>query len=186
MNPSYPPYTPAPTPATVGGQPLSPVLLSTQEQANAMLQALLALSGFPQTAITDAWGTVNDAAGGSSLAMNGDPESRGFYEIMLPGGISYNVGQLLAQEYAQGVGAPGNWSYSATVGPAWTSTIPGPTLPSAPVIPPAAPPPPNTVMAGGIIPVGPGGGVGTFTQLQVQQIMATNARVAAFLTAMGY
>jgi hypothetical protein len=151
-------------------------MLSTSVQANALLEMLSALPGFPQQAIAFAWGTVNNAAGGTAIALNGD--ERGFYEIELPGGISYNVGQLVAQMNAQGVGAPGNWTYSAIVGPVWVSTVAGPTLPSAPVIPPGAPPPPNAVLAGGIIPLSAGAVTFDTLAAQLDTLQATLNNVA--------
>jgi hypothetical protein len=46
-------------------------------------------------------------------------EARRIYNLLFEGGPSYNAGLLLGRRHAEGVGAPGSWSYSAEGGLVW-------------------------------------------------------------------
>lgn len=101
---SYPAYTPGPTPATYGGAAINPEMFSTQDQGLAIVAAL----ALPASALIDATWV---AAGPDAYSANG--ETRRMWAIILPNDPTqraWNVGQLLAFEYAQGVGYPGSWS----------------------------------------------------------------------------
>jgi len=121
---TYPPYTPASTTATYGGALINPQVFSTQDQGLAIVAAL----GLAPSVLIDAtW----SAAGPDAYQANG--ETRRMWAIVLPNdpaARAWYVGDLLAAEYAQGVGFPGSWSIvNGTNGvPAivWTAVSLGP------------------------------------------------------------
>ena len=101
---TYPAYTVAPTDATVVSQGapnpsgINPIYLSTQAQADAMEAALGAVSIVQET-LQGPYGYVFPA-----------DESRRLYDIVFANGQAVNVGSLLNQMNAAGVGAPGHWN----------------------------------------------------------------------------
>jgi hypothetical protein len=119
---TYPLYTPSPTPATYGGALINPQVFSTQAQGLAIVAAL----GLPSSALIDATWT---AAGPDAYSANG--ETRRMWAIVLPNdptGRAWYVGDLLALEYANGIGYPGSWSIVDGTVPAivWTPAVLGP------------------------------------------------------------
>lgn len=110
--PSWPPYIPAPTPATSLGLPTPASLFSTLDQAIALFNIWKAL-GFSITVKQVAW-TLNDQ-------LNG--EARGLWALVINNVSVYYVGQQLALSMSNGVGSPGHWSNVSGV-PIWISDIP--------------------------------------------------------------
>jgi hypothetical protein len=124
----YPVYEPAPTPALYMGletapatfidqQPVPASMLATQDQGNALALA---------------WGLTAAALSDQSAAqmMTRNGETRGLWYIDF-NGVAYNVGQQIALQNANGVGAPGHWDTTMSVGnvsqpitPVWVSDIP--------------------------------------------------------------
>jgi len=105
---SFPAYVPEPTPATqqltLAGHifpatPIDPSTLSTPEQANALAQ----ICG----------GTVVDPDASPSqffvVAWNGETRRRFKIEFGGNANLTSYVGQILQQQNAKGVGAPGHW-----------------------------------------------------------------------------
>lgn len=111
--PVYPKWEPAPTEATqgsvTGSQPVSPQVLSTREQAEKLAAELSTVAGGPVTIVEASflpWFPIR---------YGNDP--RRMWQVKR-GGWSANVGQLLAVQFARGVGNPGYWSWT-DYEPAW-------------------------------------------------------------------
>lgn len=129
----YPAYTPDPLngviasfPSTPQLKPITltdPTIFSNPAQASAMAVAL--------------GGTVVDITPNTEVLTFPSTETRREFGVVV-GGAVYNVGKLLVQQFAQGVGAPGAWSLTAT-GPTWTPLV-------APSIPLAAVPTPQRAL----------------------------------------
>jgi len=127
----YPPYNPNPstTPATLtsGNNPalILPVpaqSLSTLDQANALAAEIGPAIGL-QLAVT-VW-----TQPGWTFNANGETRQQ---FIVFAGSVTGNVGDLLAAKYANGVGAPGSWTLSASNQIVWNSVPvpqPGPNTP---------------------------------------------------------
>lgn len=121
----YPAYVPAPLNGVIASFPGSPQLkpvtltdptiFSTAEQASAVANVL--------------GGTVVDITPNTEVLTFPAAETRREFGIVVNGAI-YNVGKLMVQQYAQGVGAPGGWSLTAT-GPTWMPIA----APSTPLVP---------------------------------------------------
>lgn len=112
---NYPIYGIAPTTATSSGIPIDPEYLSTPANAAEINLHLGGIVDLVQR------GVVYPA-----------DEQRREYQIVV-GGVSYNVGQILKQQNALGVGHPGSWSLVNSV-PTWTPTVDGPVI-SGPEVP---------------------------------------------------
>jgi hypothetical protein len=140
--PQFPSWTPAPTDAYISGpnmpqSPLNPMLLSTMQQAIAMLTSL----GI-QGQISEQ--TAPEGAGGASYVYPTD-QTRKIYVITptgWPNALPINVGLLMNEQNGSGVGAPGVWDMSNPASPAWrpspinTSTAAGTVpLPAKPLAP---------------------------------------------------
>ncbi len=106
---AYPVYTPAPTQATRSGGPMPPTTLSTKNQADALALAWN-LAAIDETTVDFS----NDAYPAD--------ETRRPWALVI--GISdFYVGEQIAIQNADGVGAPGHWDLSGTF-PVWVSDIP--------------------------------------------------------------
>jgi hypothetical protein len=109
---SYPPYVVSPTLATRGGSNLNAIYLSLESDAQALMKEL----------------------GGTSLQQEELASFPGSYPSDEPRrawcfalqGQASNVGALLLNRNAQGVGAPGHWDVSSP-GPVWVPDPPAPT-----------------------------------------------------------
>jgi hypothetical protein len=101
----YPPYVIAPTTATRGGSPINPAYLSLGSEAQALMTAL---SGT---------GLFDDGATAVLPNIYPADEPRRSWSFLW-NGRAINVGQLLVQENAHGVGAPGHWDISSG-SPVW-------------------------------------------------------------------
>jgi hypothetical protein len=111
----YPVYTPAPTEATRSGVPMPPTTLSTKDQAD----ALAAAWKMP---------TIDETTVNFSNDTYPADETRRPWALVI--GISdFYVGEQLAIQNADGIGAPGHWDLSGTF-PQWVSDIP--VLPATP------------------------------------------------------
>jgi hypothetical protein len=101
----YPSYVISPTEATRGGSPINAAYLSLESEAQALMAAL---SGT---------GLFDDGA--TAVLPNVYPadEPRRSWSFLW-NGRAINVGQLLVQENAHGVGAPGHWDISSG-SPVW-------------------------------------------------------------------
>lgn len=140
--PNFPPYVVAPAPGfsiTIAGVTslMNPNLLSTLDQANAMQKAL-------------GYGTVSEQAVAVPNGVMPAPfqysadEPRRVYVITppWPNAVPLNVGSLLLQQNAHGVGMPGYWNLSNPANPTWAFTsvnaatglldVPTPAKPLAP------------------------------------------------------
>ena len=108
----YAPYVVAPTLATRGGSSLNPIYLSLESDARAVMTEL----------------------GGSNLQLEDLPSFPASYPsdearrqwYFLVQGQPNNVGALLLNRNAQGVGSPGHWDVSSGQ-PVWVSDPAGPT-----------------------------------------------------------
>jgi hypothetical protein len=125
--PGYPRWNPTPTSAVYNHaspsatSPVDPRDLSTAEQA----QELLAELG--GTSIVDVGANSVTLPNISQIVFpatysSGDP--RRLFSVVLSGGKLFNVGQALAEKYANGIGAPGSWVPDATQtsGLGWQAT----------------------------------------------------------------
>jgi len=108
----YSPYVVAPTLATRGGSLLNPIYLSLESDAQALMTQLGGsnlqqedLPSFPATYPAD------------------EPRRQWYFLVQ---GQPNNVGALLLNRNAQGVGAPGHWDVSSGQ-PVWVSDPAGPT-----------------------------------------------------------
>lgn len=110
---TYPTYVIAPTDATKGGAPIVASWLSLQPQA----QALMTMFG----------GSNLVDAGLTTLLpiIYPSDEPRRMWNFTLHG-VPVNAGMLMASEYSQGVGAPGQWDLSSG-SPVWIPAPPAPT-----------------------------------------------------------
>ena len=110
----WPKWTPEPTPATqelsIGGGTRIIAYpagrLSSEDQARALAIELGGTFQIDQSSLEPPF----------DVKYNGDP--RRVYEVVLPNGTDINIGQLLAQKYVNGVGAPGQWKHG-TQGVYW-------------------------------------------------------------------
>jgi hypothetical protein len=145
---TYPPYIVAPTTAQSGPALVTPTILSDYSDALAMAAAL----GLP----------VSSIIMGVTLTWN--QETRRTWEIVVPGNPNpYYVGDLLGDQYANGIGSPGAWSIqnpgTSMAGPVWTPVPQGPDGISNP--PTSATPIPIRALLANekLVPAGLGGGV---------------------------
>lgn len=132
---TYPAYSVAPTDAaevstTVPGQtpaPINPATLSLQADALSLAIEL----GLPGSVLSD--GSVNNQAVETVYPAD---EPRRQWVILFKGGQCY-AGTLLAEKYAQGIGAPGSWNLAGPA-PVWISSQPAsdPPLNSGTLAPP--------------------------------------------------
>jgi len=115
--PNYPPWAPAPTAAVYNhsapatASPVDPKDLSTAAQAQAMLTEL----GGTSIVDTGATSVIVPNVGQIVFPVtypSGDP--RRLFAVVLSNGKLFNVGQALAEKYADGIGAPGSWVVDAT------------------------------------------------------------------------
>lgn len=94
------------------GDILSPIELSTQLQAFQLAVAL----GLPAAAVQDG------SAVGTGFYQYPASEPRRRWQLNMPGATGpLNVGRMLAQEYALGVGYPGHWDLSVVGNPNWAN-----------------------------------------------------------------
>jgi len=123
----YQAYVIAPTPATASFNafpsikpiPLDPSVLSSAQDAATLASTFQALLGETVTVVdmTPAGVTVNWS--GETRRWNGLQ-----FPGMLPNVGPLNCGKLLAQQYANGVGAPGKWTFNASNDIAtWTTSV---------------------------------------------------------------
>ena len=123
----YQAYVIAPTPAMasynafpmIKPTPLDPGVLSSAQDAANLAATFQALIGGPVT-------IVDMTPSGVTITWNG--ETRRWNGLQFPGMLPnvgpLNCGKLLQQEYANGVGAPGKWSFSGSTDIAiWTTTV---------------------------------------------------------------
>ena len=108
----YPPYVIAPTAATISGQPISPDVLSSYQDA----VNLAASWGLGSSAVFDGDPTV-----GPFFVLYPSSETRRQWMILF-NGVSENAGICLAEMYAQGIGYPGNWDLTGAE-PVWTPAL---------------------------------------------------------------
>ena len=108
----YPPYVIAPTDAVRGGSPINPAYLSLEAEAQALMTALSGVGLFDD--------------GATAILPNIYPvdEPRRSWSFLWHG-RALNAGQLLVQQFAKGVGAPGHWDVSSG-SPVWVSDPPPP------------------------------------------------------------
>lgn len=106
---TYPAYAVAPTDASSGGAVINPQYLSLQSQAQALMTQL------GGTALTEETGNA------AFPIIYPSDEPRRIWDFYV-NGILCNAGQLLAQQNANGVGAPGAWQITVN-GPVWTPTV---------------------------------------------------------------
>lgn len=124
----YPKYVPAPTPATRSGVPMPPAILSSQMDADGLLAAWKA--AFPALTIAASEVVFSDDL------MNGETRKSFALNVNGPGilnlsGEQFYVGEQIALSMANGVGAPGHWTWDNTTQTAvWISDIPP--LPNTP------------------------------------------------------
>ena len=102
---TYPQYAVPPTNATRGSSGISANYLSLQSDANALLPAFGGTSVVDQ-GITPVFPVVYPAE-----------ESRRMWAIVMPNGNQLNVGLLLLQRNAPGIGSPGHWDTSPDSSP---------------------------------------------------------------------
>lgn len=98
---TYPQYTVLPTSATRGSSGMSANYLSLESDANALLPIFGGTSLLDQ-GITPVFPVVYPA-----------DEARRMWAILMPNGNQLNVGLLLLERNAAGVGSPGHWNTSA-------------------------------------------------------------------------
>jgi hypothetical protein len=110
---AYPPYVIAPTGATRGGSPINPLFLSLESDARGLLAPLGAVS------------IVDQGATPVFPVVYPPDELRRMWAIVRSSGQQINVGALLQERNASGVGAPGRWDLSG-VNPVWVSDPPAP------------------------------------------------------------
>ena len=139
----YPPYVIAPTDATRGGSAINPGYLSLEADAQAVMTALAGT------------GLFDDGATAVLPNIYPPDELRRSWSFLWQG-RAVNVGQLLVQEYAKGVGAPGHWDVSSG-SPVWVADPPPPsglddTRPPRPV--PVRPLLPNEQLQAGPLGIG--------------------------------
>ena len=116
---TYPQYVVQPTSATRGASGMSANYLSLAADANALLPAFAGISLIDQ-GITPVFPVVYPA-----------DEPRRMWAIVMPNGNQLNVGLLLLERNAGGIGSPGHWDTAAdaSVGgyPVWVADPPAPT-----------------------------------------------------------
>jgi hypothetical protein len=103
----YPPYVIASTDATRGGSPINPAYLSLEADAQSLMTAL---SGT---------GLFDDGATAVLPNVYQADEARRSWSFLW-NGRTINVGELLVQQNAHGVGAPGHWDVSSG-SPVWVA-----------------------------------------------------------------
>ncbi len=106
----WPEYVPAPTPAA-----LEIVLGSGQKQVIPILAGRLSMEEDARALALELGGVYEVDRSSKvppfDVKYNGDP--RRIYEVVDRDGKTYNAGELLAQKYSNGVGAPGAWKRNA-------------------------------------------------------------------------
>ena len=112
----YPVWMPAPTSAVsvaANGAitTLNPMFLSTLSQA----QTVLAQKAFSGYVLDDSWDSEFNVS-----YPDTEPRRQWGIKANAPGAQVWNVGALLHDQYAMGIGFPGSWGLSNT-GPLWTS-----------------------------------------------------------------
>ncbi len=144
--PAYYPPAPAiaPTPATetLAGNtsitiPVNPQTHSTQAQALALAAEVGAALGLTLTVTVPPTSFAPNANGQPTVGyiFNPNGETRQQWAIVA-GSISANVGQLLAQQNANGIGAPGSWAFNSSSQIVWNATpVPQPTASTPPDMP---------------------------------------------------
>jgi hypothetical protein len=200
---TYPAYVPAPTPATQGGDLTNPISiqagdLSTEAQALALAESWGMTAAEAAAAVAD---TYDIQFAPFTINYNGDTRQ---YLTISWNGILVNVGEMLQNMYAAGVGAPGSWNLETGVpgqtNPVWVSTQPAvaPT-PNATILPvPQRALLANEVFVETLMAVevgrtdlsqsagGTGGGTGGgLTSAQAQQLTAALAGVNTLLATFG-
>jgi hypothetical protein len=110
---TYPPYVVAPTDATRGGSVLNPIYLSLESDAQAFMIE------FGGTSLLD------EGATPVLPAIYPPDEPRRLWDVLI-NGTPVNVGALLQDMNANGVGAPGQWETSGGQ-PMWVAAPPAPT-----------------------------------------------------------
>ena len=143
------PSSPSLSPATwgVGGEQIPANQLSTFAQAEALLAALNAIPAFAAlNCAIQPQGTENTSPGSPAFQANGVVAGTLVWNFVTPGGITWNVGELLAS-----VTAEGSWQYSNETGPYWQAVTPPPPV----VVPPVIPPGPNLPAGAAGIPGAP-------------------------------
>lgn len=110
-----------PTGATRGGGQVNAKYLSSKGQADTIAAAL--------------GGTASEYDGGAYFPIFfPDSETRRWYQVTVDG-VDYNVGMLIAQQYANGIGAPGHWQKDPVNGYYWVSAYaPPPPVVSTPKV----------------------------------------------------
>ena len=109
--PNYPVWTPAPTtavqPHALGtpSTPVDPGILSTQDQAQALMTEL------GGTSVVDTGANEVDLpnVGEVVFPITYGTETRRAYAVVLANAKQFNVGQALGEKYAKGIGWPGQW-----------------------------------------------------------------------------
>jgi hypothetical protein len=124
---TFPQYVIAPSQVTQAGSGIDPTNLSVFAEAVSLAAEL----GLPTSAVADGSFT------GPFPTVYPAGEQRRLWVVMFKGVASY-AGALLAQQYAQGVGAPGSWDVSGAA-PVWKSTQPA----AAPPLNPSSRPVPQ-------------------------------------------
>ena len=116
---TYPQYVVQPTDATRGNSGMSANYLSLESDANALMPTFAGTSLVDQ-GITAVFPVVYPA-----------DEPRRMWAIVLPNGNQLNVGLLLLERNAGGIGSPGHWNTAADASPGgypvWSADLPAPT-----------------------------------------------------------
>lgn len=97
----YPPYVVRPTNATRGGAPVSPLYLSLESEARALMLEL------------GATGLLDEGINAFAPVFYPADEPRRMWALIGSGGQQNNAGGLLRMKNATGVGAPGHWRNTA-------------------------------------------------------------------------
>lgn len=112
---AYPQYAVQPTAATRGTSGMTANYFSLESEARALVPTF-AGTGLVDQGITPVFPVVYPPN-----------EPRRMWAIMLPNGDQLNVGLLMLERNASGIGSPGHWVTSPNGGPVWSADPPAPT-----------------------------------------------------------